>query len=93
MKDSHGKFLPGMFAKIDFGDPKDNVLLVPLSSVCTVEGNDYVFIETGQNEFQREKIILGPQNNSNAIVLKGIRDGDKLVTDGTMLLKGLSFKF
>ncbi len=93
MKDPQGKFLPGMFGRIDFGDPKDNVLLVPLSSVCTVEGSNYVFIQTAPNEFQREKVILGLQNNANVIVLTGISSGEKLVTAGTMLLKGLSFNF
>ena len=93
MKDPRNKFIPGMFGKIDFGDPKDNVLLIPLSSVCTVEGNDFVFVQTGANEFNRRRVILGQQNEKNVIILKGIEGGDRIVIDGTLLMKGLSFKF
>ncbi len=93
MRNINGKLLPGMYGKVDFGDPKDNVLLIPLKAVFTVEGKDYVFVEKSQNEFVRQSVILGPQNNNKVIVLKGIADGDKIVTDGTMLLKGLSFNF
>jgi cobalt-zinc-cadmium efflux system membrane fusion protein len=93
MKDHLGKLLPGMFGKIDFGDPKENVLLIPMSAVFTVEGTDYVFVETAANEFTRKNIILGPQNQSNVIVLKGINGGETIVTEGALLLKGLSFSY
>lgn len=93
MKDYESKLLPGMFGKVDFGDPKDNVLLIPLSAVFTVEGTDYVFIEKEQNVFTRQHVILGTQDKNKVIVLKGISSGDKVVVDGTMLLKGLSFNF
>ncbi|MEW5841733.1 MAG: efflux RND transporter periplasmic adaptor subunit [Bacteroidota bacterium] len=93
MKNFNGKLLPGMFGKIDFGDPKDNVLLIPLSAVFTVEGTDYVFIEKEPNVFIRQQVILGPQDKNKVIVQKGISNGDKVVVGGTMLLKGLSFNF
>ncbi len=93
MKNFEGKLLPGMFGKVDFGDPKDTVLLIPHSAVFTVEGKDYVFVEKETNKFFRQPIILGPQDNNKVIVLKGISNGDKIVIDGTMLLKGLSFNF
>jgi len=93
MKDPHGKFLPGMFAKIDYGDPKDNCLVIPLSSVITVEGNDYVYLQKAQGEFVRQKVVLGQQNESQVIVLKGINNGDEIVTEGAILLKGLSYNY
>lgn len=93
MKDFKGKLLPGMFGKIDFGDPKENVLLIPLSAVFTVEGIDYVFVEKESNVFERQRVILGTQSNNKIIVQKGISNGDKVVVGGTMLLKGLSFNF
>jgi membrane fusion protein, heavy metal efflux system len=93
MRDPQGKFIPGMFGKVDFGDPKDNVLLIPLSAVCTVEGTDYVFLQKGNHQFERQPVVLGQQNEKNVIILKGINSGDKIVTDGTLLMKGLSFKF
>jgi hypothetical protein len=93
MKDPHNKFLPGMFAKVDYGDPKDNCIVIPLSAVVTVEGNDYVYVRKAPGEFERKKIILGQQNEIEVIVLKGINNGENIVTDGAILLKGLSYNY
>ena len=93
LKDPNGKFLPGMFAKIDYGDPKNNCLAIPLSAVVTVEGNDYVYEQKTPGEFERKKVILGQQNETQVIVLKGINSGENIVTDGAILLKGLSFNY
>jgi len=93
MPDYKKQFLPGMFGKVDFGDPHDGVILIPLSSVVTVEGKDYVFLQTGDNEFKRKQVFLLEQNDKEVLVQSGIGSGDKIVTEGTMLLKGLSFKF
>lgn len=93
LKNPENKFLPGMFGKVDFGDPKNNTIIIPLTSIVTVEGKDYVFIDNGNGTFRRQQIIISQQTNSVAVILSGIKDGEKVVDDGSMLLKGLSFKF
>jgi multidrug efflux pump subunit AcrA (membrane-fusion protein) len=84
---------PGMFARIDYGDPRKAVLSVPVTSVVTVEGKDYVFVQTADNEFVRRKVISSELSGSRIIILDGIKDGEKIVYEGTMLLKGLSFQY
>lgn len=86
-----GKLLPGMFARVDFGAPEKAVIVLPVTSVVTVEGKNYVFVETATGEFQRREVTLSNSNSTEAIILDGIKDGEKVVTSGTMLLKGLSF--
>lgn len=88
-----GRFLPGMFAQVDFGDPTSGVVILPLSAVVTVDGQDYVFVEAPEREFHRRKIALATSTNSAAIVLAGLDDGDRVVNQGAMLLKGLSFGY
>jgi hypothetical protein len=91
---NHGLNLyPGMFARIDYGDPRISVLSVPVTSLITVEGKDYVFVQTTFNEFVRRNVMLSEPSGSRIIVLNGIKNGEKIVTEGTMLLKGLSFKY
>jgi multidrug efflux pump subunit AcrA (membrane-fusion protein) len=87
------KFVPGMFAKVDFGDPVPSVVLLPLSAVVTVDGKDYAFVETSPGAFERREIVTASSNASNVIVLKGISESEKVVSSGAMLLKGLSFGF
>jgi multidrug efflux pump subunit AcrA (membrane-fusion protein) len=87
------KLIPGMFAKVDFGDPIKDVILLPQSAIITVDSNDYVFAKTSENTFERIKVITGFSSDQNVVVLHGVNAGEHIVTDGAMLLKGLSFGF
>jgi len=93
MKNPGLNIYPGMFARIDYGDPRMKVLSVPSTSVITVEGNDYVFVQVSDTGFVRRKVMIGEPAGSRMIVLNGLNDGEKIVKEGTMLLKGLSFNY
>jgi membrane fusion protein, heavy metal efflux system len=88
-----GRFLPGMFARVDFSYPEHNVILLPLNAIVTVDANDYAFVKTAEGEFTRRKVTISNANEVSAVVLNGISQGEKVVTNGTMLLKGLSFGY
>jgi multidrug efflux pump subunit AcrA (membrane-fusion protein) len=68
-------------------------VLFPASGVVTVEGADYAFIQLNDSEFVRRRITIGSSGAKDVIVLKGLSDGERVVTDGAMLLKGLSFGY
>ncbi len=87
------QLLPGMFARIDFGDPVDGVIPVPTSAIVTVEGKDFVFVKGHEGEFVRREITIGNANATQAIVSRGLEPGDSVVVAGAMLLKGLSFGY
>jgi cobalt-zinc-cadmium efflux system membrane fusion protein len=93
MPNPRARILPGMFARVDFGDPISGVVLFPASGVVTVEGSDYAFIQINDTEFVRRRITIGSSGPRDVIVLKGLSDGERVVTDGAMLLKGLSFGY
>jgi cobalt-zinc-cadmium efflux system membrane fusion protein len=93
LKNPGGKFMPGMFAGVDFGDPQSGVITLPLSAVVTVDGKDYAFIEVVPGQYRRRQVTLANSTAKEGIVLSGIEDGDRVVTAGAMLLKGLSFGF
>ncbi len=88
-----GLFLPGMFARVDYGDPVNNVIVVPVSAIVTVEGNDYVFVETAPHVFERREISTRYPSKTSVVVLTGVNAGDHVVVAGAMLLKGLSFGY
>ncbi len=87
------RFLPGMFARVDFGDPKSGVLILPASSVVSVEERDFVFVEASPGVFHRRPVVLAATTSSEVVVDSGITEGERVVTGGAMLLKGLSFGF
>ncbi|MDR3628669.1 MAG: efflux RND transporter periplasmic adaptor subunit [Ignavibacteriaceae bacterium] len=93
LSNSDGKFLPGMFAQADFGSKISEAYVLPLSAVVTVEGSSYLFIQTASNTFERRKVILASSDESKLVILSGIKDNEKVVTSGAMLLKGISFGY
>jgi multidrug efflux pump subunit AcrA (membrane-fusion protein) len=90
---NYEKFLPGMYAIVDFGDPIKSVVTLPNSSIITVEGKDYAFVESSVGIFTRREVLIGQSDSSKIIILKGIENGETVVTDGAILLKGLSFGY
>jgi len=88
-----GKLLPGMFAQIDFGNPVSSAFILPLSTVVTVEGKNYVFVQTSPNVFERRVVTAANSDQDQMTILSGVNDGDKVVTSGAMLLKGISFGY
>lgn len=87
------RFLPGMFAHVDFGDPISGVVVLPNTSVVTVNSQDYVFVQPVIGEFHRRPVTIVSSSGKEIVVLKGLEDGETVVTQGAMLLKGLSFGF
>ncbi len=93
LKNPKGDLRPGMFAGVDFGDPQPGVILIPLQAIVTVEGNDYVFVETAPGTFQRRQLVISNADDKQAIISQGLDGGEQVVTSGAMLLKGLSFGY
>jgi membrane fusion protein, heavy metal efflux system len=93
LQNPSGRFLPGMFARVDFSYPQRGVILLPLNAIVTVDANDYAFVQTAEGEFDRRKVTISNANELNVVVLNGISEGEKVVTSGSMLLKGLSFGY
>ncbi|MGA7161125.1 MAG: efflux RND transporter periplasmic adaptor subunit [Bacteroidota bacterium] len=93
LQNLNGRLLPGMFARVDFSYPQHGVILLPLAAIVTVDANDYAFVQTAEGEFSRRKVTISNASDQSAVVLNGITAGEKVVTNGTMLLKGLSFGY
>ncbi|MGA2296180.1 MAG: efflux RND transporter periplasmic adaptor subunit [FCB group bacterium] len=93
MNNYKGELIPGMFASVEFGDPIDSVFVLPTSSVITVEGKDYIFIEEQPGEFTRREVNIKRSSSNTIIITHGLKNGEKVVSQGAILLKGLSFGY
>lgn len=93
LRNPKSKLLPGMFAKVNFADPQSNVIVLPVTAVMTVEGKDYVFIQTAPTTFERRPVTVASSTSTQAIITNGIHGGENVVVNGAILLKGLSFGF
>lgn len=93
LKNPSSKLKSGMFANISFGLSEGDFINIDKSSLVTVKGKDYVFVKTGENEFERREIQTGQQIGDRIVVFGGLEKGDHIAVEGVMQLKGLSFGY
>lgn len=93
MPNKEGKLLPGMFARVAFGDLSNSTFVLPTTSVMTVEGKEYVFVRKNGSEFERRNVVTGNASFTEINILQGIFPDEEVVTEGTIHLKGLSFGY
>jgi len=93
INNTSGKLKTGMFANVSFTMNEGNFISINKTSIITVQGKNYAFIKKSQNEFERKEINTGQQIGDRIIVFSGLNNGDKIVTNGVMQLKGLSFGY
>ena len=77
-----GLFKPGIFARIEFVERDlTDVVVVPRSSIITLEGQDCVYIVSGGKAVRRT-LTLGTSIGDEILVESGLVVGDTLVTLG-----------
>lgn len=72
---------------------ESNRLVVPLSAVVwDGMGNSWVYLKTGTDSFRRRRIELGQQADGIAVVERGLKEHQEIVTVGAEALFGEEFK-
>jgi RND family efflux transporter MFP subunit len=79
---------PGMFAKakIITGEPEE-ILTVPLSAIQRLQGKEVVFVDKGKNLFGCCPVKTGREFKTTIEVLEGVKEGERIVTEGAFYLK------
>lgn len=65
-----------------------DTLLVPRSAVLQHSGNPVVFVDRGNHAYAATRMRLGRVGDTTAEVLGGLAAGDKVVTQGGLILDG-----
>jgi len=63
-----------------------NQLVIPFKAVVEQMGEYFVFVAR-DTIAKQHKIKIGPKVSSNIVVLSGIKEGDKIITDGLQKLR------
>ena len=99
-----GRLLPGMFADIGLGAESRNVLTVPAEAVLHAGHSDYVLKEESPGKYRIVEVKVDePRQNaptpgshgevsSCVPVLQGLRQGDRVIGAGSILLKPMMVK-
>jgi membrane fusion protein, heavy metal efflux system len=79
---------PEMFASVDlFLDESMRGLTVPAKAVFTEGGQNFVYVHMGDRKYARRQIEVVPDGSDRLRVSNGLKLGDKVVSDGTLLLR------
>lgn len=95
--DNPGQILKiGMYVNVAFGSmgtAERTMPMIPSSAVQNMNDKQVVFVTTDKpNVFTVKQVRLGKENNGQFVVLEGLNVGDKIVTDGSFLLRAELFK-
>ncbi|MCW3464180.1 efflux RND transporter periplasmic adaptor subunit [Chitinophaga nivalis] len=94
VRDGKKQLRAGMFASVKFDVSEGNTLSVPRSVLITVQGKNYVFVKgKAAHSFERREVLTGAQVADRVVIYTGLQEGDIVVTDGAMELKGISFGY
>jgi cobalt-zinc-cadmium efflux system membrane fusion protein len=64
-----------------------DTLAVPAAAVQEVDNNRVVFVQTGDETFEKRVIEVGPTDGTWIAVTAGLRAGERVVTDAAFMLK------
>lgn len=79
---------PGMFVEVELpGAVVSNVLKIPLTSVQEYQGQQFVFVYAGGDEFKRRDVTLGRKTDGRIEITAGLKSGDRIVVKGGFALK------
>ncbi len=90
---SDGRLRPNMFADLSIPlSSASETLLVPKSAVIRTEDQDRVVIVTESGDYKSVAVTVGRSGKSEAEVLSGLKEGDRVVTSAQFLIDSESSK-
>jgi RND family efflux transporter MFP subunit len=78
---------PGMFARGRIEFTASTAQLIPLTSLVSSDGYNYVFVVEADRHVRRQMIETGVIQGDNIEVLSGLKTGENIVTKGAGFLK------
>lgn len=87
--DNHdGRLKPGMFADVEIATTAvQDALAISDEALQTLEETQIVFVATGDTRFEKRVVTLGLEQRGRAQILEGVKEGERVVTEGSFILK------
>jgi len=89
LDNSAGRLRPEMFGRLRYADGLVATPWTPASAVVRIGQKDCVFVEQGTGKFIPTPVQLGQPHNGGFALVSGVRAGERVVTQGSVYLKGL----
>ena len=93
VENTDGRLKAGMFADVEIVTTiLENVLVIPDGALQTDGENQIVFVALDGNKFEKRVVKVGQEQPGRVQVLEGLKAGDKVVTEGSFILKSEMLK-
>ncbi|MEO7728075.1 MAG: efflux RND transporter periplasmic adaptor subunit [Burkholderiales bacterium] len=76
-----------MFVTATISDDAAKTLQIPARAVFFQTGSNYVFVDDSKGGYTRQKVETGDVYEGNIAITAGLTSGQKVVTDGALLLQ------
>ncbi len=88
IRNDDGRLKPEMFARVSFAanEGASKAIRVPNSSIFVEGMYSYVFVETQPGSFEKRRITIKIKGYDKSYVDTGLKNGDKIVSEGAFLL-------
>jgi cobalt-zinc-cadmium efflux system membrane fusion protein len=86
VNNSAGLLKPDMFAQVKINATRQSVAVVPSSAVVAVGDKTVVLVEDTPGRFRRRLVRVGDEVNGSVVVQDGLKAGERIVTQGALLL-------
>ncbi len=78
---------PGSFAQVSVVAPQaPGTLVLPVDAVLREKADHIVFVQSGDDEFQRREVKLGGHSAEAVEIVSGLKPGELVVTNGAFAL-------
>ena len=80
------KLMPGMFVNVSLDVPMGRHEVIPAGAVLQTGMRQIVFVDQGGGNLEPREVELGARVDDEYIVLKGLKDGERIVTSANFLI-------
>jgi Cu(I)/Ag(I) efflux system membrane fusion protein/cobalt-zinc-cadmium efflux system membrane fusion protein len=80
------KLTPGMFVNVALQAPQGKQLVIPASGVLQSGTRQVVFVNRGDGYLEPREVELGARSGDGFIVMKGLKEGEEIVTSANFLI-------
>jgi cobalt-zinc-cadmium efflux system membrane fusion protein len=70
-----------------YSQPTRGVLAVPENAIQRDRDRHFVFVQRDAHTFEARDVRLGDSNGKQVAIVEGLRDGERVVTNGGFILK------
>lgn len=81
--DNKGDIIPGSFVEVYLlSSPLENTISLPRTALTEEQGVFFVYLQLDEEGYQKQEVTLGADNGKSVQILKGVKAGDRVVTEG-----------